>query len=278
MWLLYKGKWNQIWVLYERYMKHNVTPINGENEPLAFIEIMFGNCLLETTLGCYPTWPAPTPPNTQLGLLSCPTDCNKTCITQCTNSSSSSSISSTSTSSGPCTDKLWTIYFDRSKAQDVLGVGCVLIDPYNKKHLISSRLGFECMNNVAEYQALMLGLQKAISLNVVMLKVVGDSEKVVQQLHNTIDCLSPHLKCYHQEVWRLISNFQAFNIIDVPSTCNATANALANASSRMSLIMDILTIEILYKPLSRITKIIYACLMMINKYCISWPMLTSSKM
>eukprot|EP00253_Pinus_taeda_P034817 PITA_34817 len=90
------------------------------------------------------------------------------------------------------------MYFDRSKTHDGSGVGCVLIDPYNKNHMVSSHLEFECMNNVVEYEALVLGLQKSINLNVVTLKVVA-------------------------------------------------ANALANAASRVSLIRDIFTIEILYK-------------------------------
>jgi len=64
MWLPYKGKNNQIWVLSERYMRHNVTPINDKNEPLAFAELMFGNYLLEIAMGCYPAQPAPTPPDT----------------------------------------------------------------------------------------------------------------------------------------------------------------------------------------------------------------------
>eukprot|EP00253_Pinus_taeda_P020322 PITA_20322 len=71
------------------------------------------------------------------------------------------------------------MYFDGSKTQDGLGAGCALIDPYNRKHMVSSRLEFECTNNVAEYEALMLGLQKDIDVNVVMLKVVGDSEIVI---------------------------------------------------------------------------------------------------
>ncbi len=50
-----------------------------------------------------------------------------------------------------------------------------MIDPYNMKHMVSSHLEFECMNNIEEYEALVLGLQKAISLNVVALKVICDS-------------------------------------------------------------------------------------------------------
>jgi len=66
------------------------------------------------------------------------------------------------------------MYFDGSNTQDDSGAGCVLIDPYNRKHMVSSCLELECTNNVFEYEELVLGLQKAISLNMVALKVVGD--------------------------------------------------------------------------------------------------------
>ena len=75
------------------YLRDNITPINGENEPLAFAELMFGNCLLETTLGCYLAQLAPTPPVMQLGFLPYPIDGNETCTAHCNTSSSSSSTS-----------------------------------------------------------------------------------------------------------------------------------------------------------------------------------------
>jgi len=140
------------------------------------------------------------------------------------------------------------MYFDGSKTKDGSGARRVLMDSHNRKHMVSIHLEFECTNNVVEYEALMLGLQKAISPNVVIVKLVGDSKIMVRKVRNTTHCLSPHLKIYKQEVWRLISNFQAFNIIVVPHMCNVAANGLENAASRMSLIRDRFTIEILYKP------------------------------
>jgi len=195
-------------------MKHNVTPLNGQNELLALAKLMFGNYFLETQLGCYLAQSSPTPPDTQLGLLPCRTGENETCTGLC--NSSSSSVSSTSAASGPCTNDLWILYFDGSKTQDGFGAGCVLIDPRKRKHLVSSRLEFKCTNNIANYEALLLGLHKALNLNVAMLKVVGDSKIVVRQVRNTIHYVSPHLKSYQQEVWPLISNFQALSIIFVP--------------------------------------------------------------
>ena len=71
-------------------MKHNVTPLDGENEPLAFAELMYRNCLLEKTLECYPTWLAPTSSDKQLGLFTFPIDGNETGTVYFSDSSSSS--------------------------------------------------------------------------------------------------------------------------------------------------------------------------------------------
>lgn len=68
---------------------------------------------------------------------------------------------------------MWTMHFDGSTMQESFGAGCVLIDPLQRKHLISSRLEFEWTNNTVNYEALILGLQNSIHPNTTILKVVG---------------------------------------------------------------------------------------------------------
>lgn len=88
------------------------------------------------------------------------------------------------------------MYFDGSKTWDGSGARFVLIDWKHKKIFISILLEFECTNNIFEYEALMLGLYKAISLNIIVPKVVGDLEIMVSKVCNTIHYLLPHLKSY----------------------------------------------------------------------------------
>ena len=76
----------------------------------------------------------------------------------------------------------WTLFFDGSKTLEGPGAGCVLIDPIKNKHFLSCRLDFECTNNIAEYEALVQGLRKAIELKANNLKVFGDSEIIVKQI------------------------------------------------------------------------------------------------
>ena len=56
----------------------------------------------------------------------------------------------------------------------------MLISPTGKWVPLSFKLEYEAINNVAEYEALLLGLQTAKSMGVQCLKVFGDSELVVR--------------------------------------------------------------------------------------------------
>lgn len=127
---------------------------------------MFGNCLLETTLECYPTWLALTSLDKQLGLLPCPTDGNETCIVYFSNSSSNSSnnrSSSTSTPNIPCTDEMWAMSLDESETHNGSRTKCISVIRNDMKCVISSCLKFECTNNNAEYESIMLNIQRTIS-------------------------------------------------------------------------------------------------------------------
>ena len=94
----------------------------------------------------------------------------------------------------------WTLHFDGSKTKEGTGVGYMLIDPKKNKTLIACRLEFKCTNDIAEYEALIQGLKKAIDLSVKDLKVYGDSEIITKQVRNLIHCISNRLTRYQQEV------------------------------------------------------------------------------
>ncbi|GLJ48088.1 hypothetical protein SUGI_1015310 [Cryptomeria japonica] len=78
----------------------------------------------------------------------------------------------------------WTLYFDGSYTQHGLGAGILFITP--KGHTIprSYRLMFPCTNNVAEYEALVIGVKMAVEWKIIELMVYGDSQLVVNQINN----------------------------------------------------------------------------------------------
>ena len=127
------------------------------------------------------------------------------------------------------------------------GAGCVLIDSKKNKHFLSCRLEFECTNNTAEYEALVQGLRKAMELKVENLKVYGDFEIIVKQIQKQIHCISPHLKSYQNEVWDLLTNFYAFNVVSIPKLKNAETYLLATSVARLVPSNNKCSIELLFK-------------------------------
>ena len=116
------------------------------------------------------------------------------------------------------------------------------------KHFISCRLEFDCTNNTVEYEALVQGLKKAIELKVKNMKVYGDSEIVINQIRNKSHWISLHLKAYQNEVWELLTNFDAFNIFSIPRVKNVAANLLATLAARLVPTNNRCSIELLFKP------------------------------
>ena len=56
----------------------------------------------------------------------------------------------------------WKIYFDGTSNALGRGVGAMLISPDGNHCPFTAKLSFDCTNNVAEYEACVLGLQAAI--------------------------------------------------------------------------------------------------------------------
>ena len=71
------------------------------------------------------------------------------------------------------------------------GAGAVLFDPAGEKKGEVSRYLGETTNNVAEYQALLLGLKMALDLGVKNLEIFADSQLVVQQLKGAYQVKTP---------------------------------------------------------------------------------------
>ena len=55
------------------------------------------------------------------------------------------------------------------------GIGVVIISPEGCHTPFTSRLCFNCTNNMAEYEACIMGLKAAIDLRIRFLSVFGDS-------------------------------------------------------------------------------------------------------
>lgn len=89
-------------------------------------------------------------------------------------------------------------------------------------------IGRNTTNNVAEYTALLLGLETAARLGVQRLRVRLDSELVVRQMLGLYKVRHEGLRPLFATAQRLRRGFARFAIEHVPREQNARADALAN--------------------------------------------------
>jgi len=108
------------------------------------------------------------------------------------------------------------------------GAGIVLHDPQGRLRVRKGRYLGETTNNVAEYQALLLGLAEARKLEVKKLRILADSELMVRQLTGRYRVKSPHLLPLWQAALQALKDFDAWVVAHVPREENRLADEAAN--------------------------------------------------
>jgi ribonuclease HI len=92
---------------------------------------------------------------------------------------------------------------------------------------VGERIG-EATNNVAEYRALLRGIELAGTHGASALELIGDSELVVRQVEGRYKVKNAGMKELHAEVKRALGNFDSWSIRHVRRAENADADRLVN--------------------------------------------------
>lgn len=128
--------------------------------------------------------------------------------------------------------RYWVLNTDGGIAADPPGqgageaaIGVVLKAPVEE---LAERIGPAESHHVAEYRALIRGLQLARSHGVERLRVCLDSLLVVNHLNGRAKVKAQHLKGLHVEALELIQQFDDIRIAWVPRKANHEADALAS--------------------------------------------------
>ncbi|MEJ5328637.1 MAG: ribonuclease HI family protein [Desulfobaccales bacterium] len=126
----------------------------------------------------------------------------------------------------------WRLYVDGASRGNPgpAGAGVVLLDPAGQVAAEASRFLGRTTNNVAEYQALLLGLELARRHGVTYLEIFADSELLVRQLTGRYQVRSPHLKPLYQAARQALTSIPAWRLTHVPRQQNQAADRLANAA------------------------------------------------
>ena len=70
------------------------------------------------------------------------------------------------TNEGLQRNEIWKIFFDGAKSKNGVEIKIILINPTGKIHKFAYIITWLCSNNVAKYEALCLGLEQAIKMQI----------------------------------------------------------------------------------------------------------------
>jgi ribonuclease HI len=109
-------------------------------------------------------------------------------------------------------------------------IGVVVSDPQGALlEQLGERIG-ETTNNVAEYRALLRGLELARALGADEVEVVGDSELVAKQVAGQYKVKHAGLRPLHAAALQALAGFARWQVRTVSRAQNAAADALVNAA------------------------------------------------
>ncbi|XP_051130788.1 uncharacterized protein LOC127251219 [Andrographis paniculata] len=129
----------------------------------------------------------------------------------------------------------WKMYFDGSSHKNRAGAGVIFVTSQGEVLPYSFALKEKCSNNVAEYQALILGLKMAVDIKQRQLQVYEDSKLVVNQITREFGVKKPELMPYLKYAKTLIELLGDVSIEYVPRKENGQADALAKLASTLSI-------------------------------------------
>ncbi|KAM2611622.1 hypothetical protein TB2_031682 [Malus domestica] len=124
-------------------------------------------------------------------------------------------------------DNYWTMYFDSSSTSSSAGVGVVIQSPNHDRWYFSLKLDFDCTNNQAEYEALIIDLGILHDLRATRALILGDSELVINQLNGSFRCMSCTLAPYHMVASYLAESFDGITFKHISHIHNTTTDELA---------------------------------------------------
>ena len=112
-------------------------------------------------------------------------------------------------------------------------IGAVVLDPSTDPPRLLVEVS-ECIgvttNNVAEYRALIAGLEAAAPFGARAVRVRADSKLVIEQVKGTWKVKQPHLRPLLEEARALLAGYEVVDLRHVPRAENYAADALVNAA------------------------------------------------
>ena len=123
----------------------------------------------------------------------------------------------------------WTVFCDGSWGTFSAGAAAILISPSKIKTCYAARLDFNCTNNIAEYEALFLGLRKLKAMGIRRAILKSGSQVISGHIDKSSKARDPKLEKYLDIVRRMEASFKGCSVKNIPRGENEHADLLAKS-------------------------------------------------
>ena len=160
--------------------------------------------------------------------------------------------------------QVWISYTDGAWGQHGAAAAAILMSLAGVKMKYAVRLEFKATNNIAEYQGLILALNKAKAHGAKVLEIRTDSQIIVVQVEKECMAREPELVKYLSVVRALERRFQGFMVKYVPRAENKEADELAKAAATNSHIPLEVFYHVVKKPATDMLKMAFNSVMLVQ--------------
>jgi ribonuclease HI len=121
------------------------------------------------------------------------------------------------------------VFCDGSLGTFGAGAAAVLAAPSKVKTCYAAKLDFSCTNNIAKYEALLLGLRKLRAMGIRRVILKTDSQVISSHVGKSSKARDPKLEKYLDTVQRLEASFEGFSVKNILRGENEHADLLAKS-------------------------------------------------
>ncbi|XP_022849900.1 uncharacterized protein LOC111371991 [Olea europaea var. sylvestris] len=126
------------------------------------------------------------------------------------------------------TSKTWGIFIDGASNSSGSGAGIIIINPDKATEVqCGLKFEFEATNNEAKYEAVVIALELARSLELEHIRVFSDSQLVVGQIEGSFERKAEKMSLYCLKVHDLQRQFTSCEILKIARADNSKADTLS---------------------------------------------------
>jgi ribonuclease HI len=126
----------------------------------------------------------------------------------------------------------WMVFCDGSWGTFGAGAVAVLVAPSRVRTCYAIKLDFSCTNNIAEYEALLLGLRKLKAMGIRRAILKTDLQVISVHVDKSSKARDSKLEKYLDAVRRLEASFEGFSVKNIPRGENEHADLLAKSAAQ----------------------------------------------